>query len=484
MTDAPAVSRRRITGDVAVQLGGRGVNLVLGVIVTLVVVRTLGDDRFGQWATILSIVQIASFFGELGLEQVAVARAAADRERAREWIGALVTMRLLIGIPVTLLSMVAVVLVSDDADMRMAGLIMSLTLLLGAPSALRLVFQLRIRNDVPTLMSFLNSVLWTIAAVVILSRSEELVPLALALAAITVATSLLQAIWALRVLPDKLDLRASHWRELLIAGSWVGLAAVLTTAFVKIDQVFVFELAGSRDAGLYGSVYRILDQAQVLPIVAMTTLMPLMSAAFQSDPQRGRRIFGMTLDFLVVASLPALAFTIAAATPTIELLFGEEFLDAAPALPVLMGAYVLTAMSYAVDAVIVIYRDQRKLAWNAGIALVVNVALNLALVPTYGFMAAAWATVVTQVVILALNIRVVLPRLGGRLPGLDRLFRAALAAGAMGVVAWLLVEGGVHVIIVGVLSLVAYAGFAIGLRAVEPDELRSLLRREADVSTG
>src|SRR3954469_5700307 len=130
MTVETEVSRRRISGDVAVQLVGRIVGLVLGVVVTLIVVRTLGEARFGQWATLLAIIQIASFFGELGLEQVAVARAAEDRDRAREWIGALVAMRLMIGVPVTLAAMAAVLLLANDADMRNAGLILCLTLML------------------------------------------------------------------------------------------------------------------------------------------------------------------------------------------------------------------------------------------------------------------------------------------------------------------------------------------------------------------
>ena len=99
-------------------------------------------------------------------------------------------------------------------------------------------------------------------------------------------------------------------------------------------------------------------------------------------------------------------------------------------------------------------------------------------------MAAAWATLVTQLVIVALNLRLVLPRIGGRLPGVERLVRSALAATAMGFVAWALARAGVEVLIVGLASLVAYAGFSLGLGAVRPAELRAMVRREADVLTG
>jgi hypothetical protein len=55
------VTARRATADVAVQLVARAVSLVLGIFTTLLVVRTLGDARFGQWSTIVAVVDIVGY---------------------------------------------------------------------------------------------------------------------------------------------------------------------------------------------------------------------------------------------------------------------------------------------------------------------------------------------------------------------------------------------------------------------------------------
>ena len=98
-TPAPLnVGKRRIAGDIGIQVVARAGNLVLGVVVTLILVRALGVRGFGQWSTLLAIAQIATSFGDLGLTQVAVSRAARNPETEADWLGALLEMGYVQGI--------------------------------------------------------------------------------------------------------------------------------------------------------------------------------------------------------------------------------------------------------------------------------------------------------------------------------------------------------------------------------------------------
>jgi O-antigen/teichoic acid export membrane protein len=102
---AATASRATAGRDIAGQVVLRALNLALGVGVTLLLVRALGTDGFGRWSVLLAVVGFVSYFGSLGLAQVAVERATADPERAPDWVGALLTLRLALIGPVTLLSL-------------------------------------------------------------------------------------------------------------------------------------------------------------------------------------------------------------------------------------------------------------------------------------------------------------------------------------------------------------------------------------------
>ena len=202
------------------------------------------------------------------------------------------------------------------------------------------------------------------------------------------------------------------WGDLLRQGLPVGIGGLLTLGYGYVDQVIVFEVAGVRDAGLYGAVYRIYERVQFLPAAIMTTLFPLFVTARDHDPERVRRLFHTAVDYLVLTSLPAFTITLAGAEPITRLLFGADFADAAPALPLLMATFVVVSLGYLTGYLIVAYNLQRRFLLIAIGALVFNVATNLALVPSYGFMAAAWLTLATEVVVMSLSMWIVCSTMG------------------------------------------------------------------------
>lgn len=471
------VGARRATLDIGVQVVGRVGNLALGVVVTAVVVRTLGSSSFGEWSTIFAITQIAANFGELGLPQVAVSRAAREPPRQGEWLAALLSLRVLLAVPTTILALVAVLLILPTQSAQIAGVLIAATILVNTPMALSAVFQLRVRNDITIAIMTLGSVLWTAGAIAVSLTSKSIGALAavfLAVAAITTCATIVRArsLVSLR--------RASSrglWRALMRVGLGVGAAGVLVTLYVKLDQVLVFEFAGSRQAGLYGAAYRILDQIQFIPISVMTTLFPLIATAYPGDRERVRSLLQSAGEYLTMGSLPVLAFTVVAAGPIVGLLFGAQFAQAAPALPILMGAFVSISFGYLAGNMVVILELQRKFFRYAAVGLIVNASLNVALIPRYGFLAAAWITLLTEVVVMSLTMRCVLAELA-MTPRLGRLARTLVAALAMGLLTWLAKSLGVPL-----LGLIAVAAFAYPaplflLRALTPAELRAILRKK------
>ena len=197
---------------------------------------------------------------------------------------------------------------------------------------------------------------------------------------------------------------------MLRVGLGLGAAGILVTLYVKLDQILVFKIAGSHQAGLYGADYRLLDQIQFIPASVMTTLFPLIAAAYPHKRDRVRNLLQMTAEYLAMASLPILVFTIVAAYPIVTLLFGEQFGPAAPALPILAGAFVSISFGYLVGNMVVILELQRLFLRYAAIGLVLNAALNVVFIPRYGFLAAAWITLLTEVTVMSLSMRRVLRR--------------------------------------------------------------------------
>jgi O-antigen/teichoic acid export membrane protein len=471
------IGARRAAVDILIQVVGRFGNLALGVAVTLVLVHALGARGFGQWSTILAVTQIAVNFGDLGLNQVTIMRAVADREHEPFWLGALVTLRLALAVPIMLGALAAVVAVISNPDARVAGVLLAATIIIGAPGALAVVFELRVRNDVSTAIMTVNSVLWLIGVIGVSAGGGGIRSFAAVFLLVAAITTVLNVALSARWGRPRFTQSWRRWPPLLRIGVGVAAAGILVTTYVKLDQILVFQIAGSQQAGLYAAAYRILDQAQFIPISVMTTLFPLIASSYPADIPRVRRLLQMAAEYLSMGSLGALAFTIAAAKPIMVLLFGRQFTAAAPALPVLMAAFVSISFGYLFGHMVVILQLQKRFVLYAAAALVVNVVLNLLLIPPYGFQAAAWVTLVTELLVLSLTARSALRRLEMK-PDLGRLGRIVLAATAMGVATLVARAAGLPLGALCVIAAVLYPVLLVASRALSPSEILALARHQ------
>jgi O-antigen/teichoic acid export membrane protein len=479
VSTAAHVSAQRAARDIVMQVVVRVANLALGVVATALLARTLGSAGYGQWSIALAVIALVGYFASFGMETVAVREAARAPETEHEWLGALMLLRLYMLVPVVAISALAIVLLHHSHQMLVAGLILVITMPFNGAGALQIVFQLRVNNLVPMLVLTLRSVLWTAAVLIIYLSGGQMVALAIALTATNAIGSVIQAIAALRAAPRRPRPSRLRLGVLIRHGMPIGISGVLVIAYARIDQLIVFSLRGSRPAGLYSSVYNVLEQSHFVPVSMLTTLAPVLAASWPANRERFFRTTRLSAELLAVASFGALAFASVAATPLIRLFYGRDFLAAAAALPILGGAFVFICFGYLNDNLLVILGLQRRRLLISLVALVVNVIGNFILIPIDGFMGAAWMTLATEAVVWSASLWMILHELEMPLPAPGRLGRTALAA-------ILLAAGldgarllGAPLAVLVALSCLCYPALLLGLRALTLTEVRVALGREA-----
>jgi polysaccharide transporter, PST family len=471
-------TRERAAHDILLQVVTRVANLGFGVVATALLARVLGTAGFGQWSTILIVLGLVGFLANFGMQGVAVREAARDPEHEHEWIGAVILLRMILLGPVIVISVFAIVLLAQSHEMLIAGLLLIVTMPFSGVGALQLVFQLRVNNLIPMLVLTLKSILWTSAVAIIFWKGGGMIALAIALSATNAVGSLVQAVAALRLAPRRPRPSRAQLGTLLRTGIPLGISGMLIISYARIDQVMVFQMVGSKAAGLYGSAYSVLNQASFLPTSILTTLAPVTAASWPGDRARLLRTARLAAELLAIASLGGLAFVSVAATPFIRLIFGSGFIHAAPALPVLGAAFVFICFGYLNGNLMVVLGLQRRMLLISVLALVVNVVGNLVLIPLIGFMGAAWMTLATEVVVFAASLRLILRTLELHRPKAGRIGRTVLAAillaGGLGA----LKLAGAPLAVLVVAACLAYPSLLFGLRALSIDDVRVILRRE------
>jgi O-antigen/teichoic acid export membrane protein len=114
---------------------------------------------------------------------------------------------------------------------------------------------------------------------------------------------------------------------------------------------------------------------------------------------------------------------------------------------------------------------QASFTWAAGWSLLANVALNLALIPTFGYIGASWATIATEIVLGSAGWYLTARHIG-RVPVFSLTWRALIAGLVMGVVVYPMSNlGGVMILIPIAAGVVVYVVACLLLRVANKDEI-------------
>jgi O-antigen/teichoic acid export membrane protein len=360
--------------------------------------------------------------------------------------------------------------------MALAGVLVSGTLLLAANSVGQMAFQIRVRNDLTILTTTLQSVLWTGAVIAVAARGGSIATFAAWLLVTSAVASTAQILLGRRMVPIVLRGARALWPALIKVGVPLGIAGALVQAAERVDQLLVFLLAGSTEAGYYAAAYRVMDAAHFIPVAVTTTAFPVIASVYRTDRERVQRVTQTAFDYLMALTLPAFAVTFVAGGPIIRLLFGSQFSAAASALPVLMAALVANVVGYLANMGVLLSRLERAFVLYAGVGLVFNVAANCVLIPLYGFVAAAWVTLATELLVSGLTARLVLARTGLRLQ-FGRVARAAVAAAVTALATYVLDHAGLAIGWLLCAAGAIYAVLILALRAIDPGDIRVVLAR-------
>ncbi|HEX3393790.1 MAG TPA: polysaccharide biosynthesis C-terminal domain-containing protein, partial [Acidimicrobiales bacterium] len=177
----------------------------------------------------------------------------------------------------------------------------------------------------------------------------------------------------------------------------LGLATGLVVIYYRVDLWLLALLRGTGDVARYGSAYRVLDGVLLAAAAVATLSVPAVARAAAGDQQRiVKRLVLLSL----VITLPLTLVGLVGAAPIMGGLFGARYAQASGLLRLLLVAAVPSAV-VTVLAPLAVLRGRGTTVRGLVVALVADVGLNLALVPSLGAAGAAWATLACQAVLAA-----------------------------------------------------------------------------------
>jgi O-antigen/teichoic acid export membrane protein len=473
-----AVSRRRLTFATGVQIGARLIGAFLGVLVAASLARSLTRPEFGELSLALTIVTLAGSLSDLGISQIAV-REMARRPDARARIaGALSTVQLVMGLALGVIGLAIAFALLKGAEARIMATCVMATMPLGAVSALAIASQARLRPELYIVPTFVQNVLWLVIVVSLGTANARLSLYGAGFLATGVVQAAVTAGLAVRVTDVTFAGTRALMLELLRLAWPIGLAGMFVTAYYRIDAILLFHYRGATANAYYSASYRVIDVLQILPMTVSGVLLPLLASAERqgADHRRVKRLFQLSTALLLSVALPVAACGAILAPGIVRLIYGYHYHPSVYLLQVLLPAFIPICLGYLLTSQLILHHLLRPYIVITFLGAAINVPANALAIPHYGAPAAAWATLGTELIVMACLAAVVRRRLDLSIPG-ARTLRCAAAVAVTAAVVWLVRSEG---LVAGVVAAaVVYPPCLLASRAISIAELRALLTRES-----
>lgn len=382
---------RNLSWLIAERLGRLGCNVVVG----FVVARHLGPAQFGTLSYAFALVAIGAAVAEGGVANIVRRELVAEPGRTGAVLAAAWKLRLLAGA-----ACYAVVgwwsAWSDPAE-RGLLLIGGLLLFQPALAVSDLWLQARLESRLATLAQFAALAVGAAVRLALVGADAPLWTFAAAAvgeAAIAVALLNRFARGHGRPAHAAIDREAITrlWGE-----SWPLLLSGLTVIlYIRLDLVMVRQIAGEPAAGAYAAAVRLSELGFFLPGAIVTSLLPavLQARAAGAAPYRVamQRLMDVNAGLAYALAVPMVLL----APWVVRLAYGAQFAAAGPVLAVHGWTLVWAALGVVRGQFCVNEGLTRLHLASTAAGAVLNVGLNLVLIPRYGAVGAAWATLATQ----------------------------------------------------------------------------------------
>ncbi|MDP3900663.1 MAG: flippase [bacterium] len=372
----------------------------------IIIARFIGPENLGKYYFAVSFTTIFAIFIDLGMSSVLIREIAKFKEKAENYLRNIIGLKLILTV-VSLGTVVILINLMGYPELTrhlvylssVAMILDSFTLTFFAVSrghhnltfeSFAVVFYQLIALLAGTTFLYLGySLRWLVGSMIIASITN-----------FVCAGALVKYRWQIPLRPkfDPVIIRGIIKIALPFA-----MFGIFQRFYTYFDSILLSLLAGDHYVGLYSVAFKITFALQFLPLAFVASLFPAMSTYYVSNKKQLGLVFERSMNYLIIIALP-ISFGIIVLADRIILIFKEDYTGSILPLQIIIASLIFIFASYPVGSLLNACDRQKINTINMGIALLMSIILNVALIPYFQAVGAAVTVLITNAMLLTLGL--------------------------------------------------------------------------------
>jgi O-antigen/teichoic acid export membrane protein len=375
---------------------------LIGVFVFAWVARYLGPEQFGLMNYAVALVALFSVFSTLGLDNILIREIVSSPEKRKEYLGSALLLKFIGAFVLIITATLASYFInSENTVITFFVFIVSLGYIFKSFDVIDLWFKSQVKSKYSVYSRATSFFVVSVIKIILILTQAPLVAFVWMFTLDFFIAALLLIYFYSQKVPDSMldwKVRIKTAKNLL-KDSWpLMLSGVAVVIYMKIDQVMIGNMLGEKELGIYSSAVKLSEAWYFVPMIISSSVFPSILRVRKKSKELYLRRIQMLYDFFTWFTI-GVALIVTFLSPfIINILYGSEYAMASTVLSIHIWAGVFVFLGVASSNYLIAENLTKITFYRTLAGVTVNIFLNLILVPFYGIMGAAFATLVSQFV--------------------------------------------------------------------------------------
>jgi len=381
---------------------------ILALIISIFVARILGDVAFGKYSLANAFPSIFTVFLDLGYTTLLIREVSKDKSLSNKYLSNALKLRLILFPLIFLILVISVnILGYPDSTKNIVYLFSIFIFLRTVTNIFYGTFRAFEKMEYEAAIVIFTTIVRGSLGLIILSLGYGLVELGLIFVFSGVAEFVIALIISRKkFIKTKFQMQNTFFRTTIKTALPIGMLSIFGIIYVRIDTIMLSLFKGDAVVGWYNAAYNLVLGFGFIPILFMHSLLPAMSVYYVSSKEALQKAYEKSFKYLFILGLPIAVGIFILADKFILLFYGNEFVNSFVALQILAWDILLYFLTTCTGFVLISTDKQNQMAITLAISAILNITLNLFLIPFYSYVGAGIATLACELFLLIIYLNI------------------------------------------------------------------------------
>lgn len=379
-------------------LAGKASTKLISLMTVIYIARYLGDAGYGKYTFAFTFVSLFTLISEMGIHHILVREISRSKEIAKRLLGNAILISIILSVIALILALFTIRIMEYPVETEKLVFIASIGLLFGSLSNYGIMYEVNLNMKYPVFFGLLSRVFLLISVMLVVIYDLGITWIVICTVVSDALPNILMMVFSRNTILPEFKYDINLCKFILKESLPLAMATFFIAIYYRIDVVMLSLLKGDADVGIYSAAYRLTEAFTFIPATFMVSIFPLMSRYHEESKDKLIFSYMKSFKFLFIIALPLAIGITLISDKIVLLIYKGQFENSVQLLQILIWSTAIVFINYPLTQLLISTNKQKIFATSTAICAILNVALNLVLIPAYSYTGASAATVITQLI--------------------------------------------------------------------------------------